>query len=68
MGDNANNESKPKVSFFKGLESEFKKISWPDKRTLGKQTIAVTVVSIVLGCIIALVDMVVKYGVDFITM
>lgn len=68
MGENAKNESKPKVSFFKGVESEFKKISWPDKNTLLKQSVAVTAVSIVLGCIIALLDMAIQYGVNFLTM
>ena len=67
MGDNAKNESKPKTSFFKGLEMEFKKISWPDKNTLLKQSVAVTFVSIVLGGIIAVLDFVIQYGVNFLT-
>ena len=67
MGDNAKNESKPKTSFFKGLEMEFKKISWPDKNTLLKQSVAVTIVSIVLGGIIAVLDFAIQYGVNFIT-
>ena len=52
MADN-NNE---KVGFAQGLKSEFQKIIWPDKQTLGKQAVAVTIVSIVLGAIIALLD------------
>lgn len=67
MGDNAKNESKPKTSFFKGLELEFKKISWPDKNTLVKQSVAVTIVSVVLGCIIAVLDFGIQYGVNFLT-
>ena len=67
MGDNAKNESKPKTSFFKGLEMEFKKISWPDKNTLLKQSVAVTIVSIVLGGIIAVLDFAIQYGVNFLT-
>ena len=67
MGDNAKNESKPKTSFFKGLEMEFKKISWPDKNTLLKQSVAVTVVSIILGGIIAVLDFAIQYGVNFLT-
>lgn len=67
MGDNAKNESKPKTSFFKGLEMEFKKISWPDKNTLLKQSVAVTAVSIVLGGIIAVLDFAIQYGVNFLT-
>lgn len=68
MGDNAKSDSKPKTSFFKGLESEFKKISWPDRTTLVKQAVAVTIVSVVLGCIIAVLDLAIQYGVNFLTM
>ena len=67
MGDNAKNESKPKTSFFKGLEMEFKKISWPDKNTLLKQSVAVTFVSVVMGGVIAVLDMAIQYGVNFLT-
>ena len=58
-------EKAKKTSWFKGLKAEFKKIIWPDKKTLAKQTVAVTACSIVLGAIIAVVDVIVKYGVDF---
>ena len=67
MGDNAKNESKPKTSFFKGLELEFKKITCPDKNTLLKQSVAVTIVSIILGGIIAVLDFAIQYGVNFLT-
>ena len=53
-----------KVSFFKGLKTEFKKIVWLDKITLAKQTVAVVSISVVLGAIIAVVDILVKYGID----
>ena len=58
-------EKTQKKSWFKGLSKEFKKIIWPDKLTLAKQTSAVVVVSVVLGAIIALIDFMVQYGVDF---
>ena len=58
-------EKTKKKSWFKGLKAEFKKIIWPDKTTLAKQTVAVTVCSVVLGAIIAIVDAIVKYGIDF---
>ena len=61
-------EKAPKKSWFKGLKAEFKKIIWPDKNTLLKQSVAVVVVSVVLGAVIALVDMVVQYGINFLTM
>ena len=59
-------EKKPKKSWFKSLKGEFKKIIWPDKKTLAKQTAAVTVTSVVLGLIIAIVDAIIQYGIDFI--
>lgn len=58
-------EKAKKTSWFKGLKAEFKKIIWPDKKTLAKQTVAVTVCSVILGAIIAIVDVIVKYGIDF---
>ena len=54
----------PKKSWFKGLKAEYKKIIWPDKKSLSKQTAAVVAVSIVLGFIIAVLDVFIKYGVD----
>ena len=53
-----------KKNWFKGLDAEFKKIIWPDKMTLAKQTTAVVSVSVVLGIIIAIVDFIAQYGVD----
>lgn len=51
--------------FFKGLKSEFKKIIWPDKESLSRQTVAVLVISIVLCVVIRLLDMVMQYGIGF---
>ena len=50
------NEKTQKKGWFKGLQAEFKKIIWPDKKTLAKQTTAVVVVSVVLGAVIAVID------------
>ena len=67
MGENTNATDKaPKKSWFKGLKAEFKKIIWPDKDSLVKQSAAVVVITIILGTVIALLDAVIKYGVDFI--
>lgn len=65
MGENANAENAPKKSWYKGLKTEFNKIIWPDKKSLGRQTTAVVAISIVLGLIISLLDAIIKYGVDF---
>lgn len=53
-----------KKSWFKGLNKEFKKIIWPDKLELTRQTAAVVTVSVVLGVIIALIDFMIQHGVD----
>ncbi|MEH2945694.1 preprotein translocase subunit SecE [Lachnospiraceae bacterium 56-18] len=57
-------EKTQKRSWFKGLSREFKKIIWPDKMTVAKQTAAVVSVSVILGLIIAIVDFIAQYGVD----
>jgi preprotein translocase subunit SecE len=66
MGQTEKVEKTPKTNWFKGLVSEFKKISWTDRKSVVKQTIAVIAVSVVVGLIIALMDWVIQYGVDFI--
>ena len=58
-------EKPKKKSWFKGLKAEFKKIIWPDKKTLAKQTVAVIVCSVLLGAIIAIIDALLQYGIDF---
>lgn len=69
MGETNSTKNQSKLgSFFGGLSTEFKKVIWPDKMTLLKQTVTVTVASVVLGLLIALVDTVVRYGVNFLTM
>jgi preprotein translocase subunit SecE len=56
-----------KVKFFDGVKAEFKKISWPDPSSLGKQTAAVIVISIIVGALIAVLDMGFQYGFNFIS-
>ncbi|MBQ9766749.1 MAG: preprotein translocase subunit SecE [Lachnospiraceae bacterium] len=63
---NTTQEKAPKKSWFKGLKSEFKKIVWPDKESLVKESVAVIVITVVLGLVIALIDMAVELGVNLI--
>ena len=65
MGQNENVEKAPKTSWFAGLKTEFSKIFWPDSKSLVRQTIAVVAVSVVTGLIIALLDWLIQYGVNF---
>ena len=57
---------KQKKSWFKGLKAEFSKIIWPGQKSLTKETIAVLVVSVLLGVIISVVDLIVRFGIEFI--
>ena len=58
-------EKTQKKSWFKGLKAEFKKIIWPNKQSLARQTVAVIATSVVLGLLIALMDYVIGFGVEF---
>lgn len=67
MEDTSNSATEEKVKFFDGVKAEFGKITWPDKESLTRQTIAVTAVSAVTGVLIAIIDFFVQYGVNFLT-
>ncbi len=56
-----------KPSFFKGVKAEFKKITWPTRDSLIKQSVAVVCVSVVLAVLIAVFDTVIQYGINFIS-
>lgn len=61
------NETKKtgKNNWFQGLQTEFHKISWPDREKLTRETATVTVVAIVVGVIVATLDMVLQQGINF---
>ena len=65
MGENVKTEKTPKKSWFKGLKAEFKKVIWPDRKSLGKQTVAVVFASVVLCIVIAAIDAIIKFGLNF---
>lgn len=64
MGETKNAPKAQKTSWFKGMKAEFKKIIWPDQKSLTKQTIAVVSVSVALALIIKILDMVMTFGID----
>ena len=47
---------KQEKSWSKGLKAEFDKIIWTDRKTLGKQTVAVVVISVIIYVLITLID------------
>ena len=65
MGNSSSEEKTSKPKFFDGVKAEFKKITWPDRDLLLRQSVAVVGVSIVLGGVIAILDMILQYAVDF---
>ena len=71
MGDSAKTAKTAKTSkltkFWEGVKAEFKKITWPDKDSLLKQSVAVVIISVVVGAIITVLDFALQYGVDFLT-
>ena len=58
-------ENTQKKNWFKGLKAEFKKIIWPDKKALGRQTTAVAAVSIALGVLISVIDAILEFGINW---
>jgi len=63
---NENESTSLKRSYFTELKGEFHKIAWPDKKLLGKQSVAVIFAAIVIGCVIAAIDWVMQVGLTFI--
>ncbi|MBR6020051.1 MAG: preprotein translocase subunit SecE [Lachnospiraceae bacterium] len=54
MSDNAN--APAKTSWFKGLKAEWNKIIWPTRNTLAKESVAVVIITVILGVLIKAVD------------
>ena len=65
--DKTANKTSKGTGFFKGVKAEFKKISWPDKESLLKQSVAVGCISVVMGIVIAILDFLMRFGVNFLT-
>ena len=63
MSEQAKSEKKQKTGFFKGVRGEFEKITWPSRSQLVKETVAVSIVTLILGAIIKLVDMILQTGI-----
>lgn len=55
-----------KRSWFQGLKAEFGKIVWPTRASLGRQSVVVVVVAVILGFIIAGIDYLIQNGMSFI--
>ena len=61
------NASEKKISYWTGVKAEFGKIVWPNGKGAFRQSVAVIIISVVAGLIIALIDFLAKAGVNWIT-
>ena len=52
--------------FFKGLKTEYNKIIFPTRQDIIKETTATIVVSLLVGALIAVLDLIMKTGLGFI--
>ncbi|HIY00990.1 MAG TPA: preprotein translocase subunit SecE [Candidatus Blautia faecipullorum] len=53
-----------KKNWFQGLQSEFRKIVWTDRPTLAKQTVAVSVITVILAVMISIMDSAILEGIN----
>lgn len=49
---------------FAALKAEFAKIFWPDKTSVARQTVAVVIVTAIMGVLIVFFDMIIQFGLD----
>ncbi len=57
-------EGKKISTWFEDLKTEFKRIIWLDRSTVVKQSTATVIVSVIIGLLIAVLDMIFKNGID----
>ena len=62
---NDNKASKVK-GFLDGLKTEYNKIIFPNRQTVIKETTATIVVGLLIGVVIAVLDLIMKTGLGFI--
>ena len=56
VSQNISEGKEKKVSFFKGVKSEMKKVSWPNKKTLLNHTMVVIMVCALMALFVGLLD------------
>jgi preprotein translocase subunit SecE len=66
MADKKENTPALKRSWFQELKAEFGKITWPTKKNLFRQSVAVIVVAVLLGVMIVLLDYLISFGLGYI--
>lgn len=53
-----------KPSWFKELKAEFNRIIWPTKERIAKETAVVVICAIIIGGIVAVLDVGIQYGIQ----
>lgn len=66
MSENKETSPTLKRSWFQNLKLEFKKITWPTKQRLAREVLVVFISAVLLGAMIALIDWLLKLGLQFI--
>ena len=65
MAEAKTKTKKKRISeWWDGIKTEFGKMDWADRMTVGRQTTSVVIISIILGLLIVFFDMIIQYGVD----
>lgn len=57
-------EKSSKQGKFAALKAEFGKIYWHSRGSVGRQTLAVIVISAIIGVLIVIFDMLIQFGLD----
>ena len=66
MADKKENSPALKRSWFQELKAEFGKITWPTKKNLFRQSVAVIVTAVLMGVLIVLLDYLIRFGFGYI--
>ena len=64
MAEKTKSGKTQKKSWFHGIQSEFKKIVWTDRKDLIKQTVAVVVITAILAVLISVLDAGILEGIN----
>lgn len=64
LSDKKSDKAPKKKSWFSGVRAEFKKIMWPDRQTIVKNTTAVVLVSIFISIAVKVSDLIIQAVLD----
>ena len=53
-----------KTNWFKQMKAEFDRIIWPTKGRIAKETAVVVICAVIIGIVVAVLDMGLQYGIQ----